>query len=117
MVAPSDLPEVDAGFQSAMKAGSVLVNVARGSIVDEGALAAALDLGTPELAVLDVFAEEPLPGDHPFWTHPSVVVTPHNAALGFGRYGRQTDLFVENLDRYLAGKDLINDVTQAAMRE
>jgi phosphoglycerate dehydrogenase-like enzyme len=137
MVGPSELPQVvgsadvvvvaapatqatrhlvDAGFLSAMKAGSVLVNVARGSIVDEGALAAALDLGAPELAVLDVFAVEPLPGDHPLWSHPSVVVTPHNAALGFGRYGRQTDLFVENLDRYLAGKDLINDVTEAAMR-
>jgi phosphoglycerate dehydrogenase-like enzyme len=108
---------IDADFLAAMKTGSVLVNVARGSIVDEDALAAALDLGTPELAVLDVFALEPLPGHHPLWTHPSTVVTPHNAALGFGRYGRQTDLFVENLDRYLAGKDLINDVTEAAMRE
>ena len=106
---------VDEDFLGRMRPGSVLVNVARGSLVDESALLAALHRGIPEAAILDVFATEPLPADHPFWDHPRVIVTPHNAAGGTGRYERQTDLFSENLDRYLAGKELLNDVTEAIL--
>jgi phosphoglycerate dehydrogenase-like enzyme len=104
---------IDASFLALMQPGSILVNVSRGSLVDQEALVAALDRGVPDLAVLDVFDAEPLPAEHPFWTHPSVVVTPHNAALGEGRYQRQADLFKVNLDRYLAGQPLFNDVTEA----
>ena len=104
---------VDGAFLASMKPQSVLVNVGRGSVVDEEALLTALDTGTPSAAVLDVFATEPLPPDHPFWTHPRVRVTPHNAAGGFGRFGRQADLFEANLTRFLDGEPLEHDVTGA----
>lgn len=108
---------VDAGFLGAMRPGSLLVNVARGSLVDEDALLAALERGAPEAAVLDVFATEPLPPDHPFWDHPAVTVTAHNAAGGTGRYERQAELFSENLDRFLAGRPLLEDVTDQILGE
>lgn len=104
---------VDAGFLASLREGSVLVNVGRGSLVDEEALLASLGRGRPAAAVLDVFATEPLPPDHPFWVHPGVRVTPHNAAGGFGRLQRQADLFDANLGRYLAGEPLEYDVTDA----
>jgi phosphoglycerate dehydrogenase-like enzyme len=102
---------VDADLLGRMKEGSILVNVARGSLVDEDALLAALDRGTPAVAILDVFRTEPLPADHPFWAHPSVRITPHNSAGGVGRLERQAELFADNLARYQAGEQLRNDVT------
>jgi phosphoglycerate dehydrogenase-like enzyme len=107
---------VDEAFLAQVRPGSVLVNVARGSLVDEDALLASLDEGRPGSAVLDVFHTEPLAPDHPFWTHPSVRVTPHNAAGGLGRLHRQAELFADNLGRYLAGEPLRNDVTDESRR-
>ena len=104
---------VDAEFLSRMKPGGLLVNVARGTLVDDNALIGSLDSGHLSAAVLDVFRTEPLPNDHPFWSHPSIRVTPHNAAGGVGRLGRQAELFKENLDRYLDGRPLLNEVTDA----
>ncbi len=104
---------VDARFLARMPPNSLLVNVARGALVDERALLDSLDSGHLRAAILDVFREEPLPDDHPFWSHPCVHVTPHNAAGGLGRLGRQADLFAENLDRYLHEQPLVHDVTDA----
>ena len=101
---------VDAAFLGAMRPDAVLVNVARGSIVDEHALVAALDAGRPDFAVLDVVDEEPLPAESPLWSHPRVVVTPHSSSGGHGRFARGADLFAANLRRYLDGEPLAHEV-------
>jgi len=99
---------VDAAFLAGMKSGSVLVNVGRGTLVDETALLQALDRGTPEFAILDVFDKEPLPADSPFWAHPRIALTGHASSYGEGLQRRNDALFVENLRRYLAGEPLLN---------
>lgn len=104
---------VDAEFLAAMKPGSILVNVARGDLVDEDALLAALDQGVPEHAVLDVFATEPLPVDSPFWVHPRVLMTPHSSGGGERRVDRAVDVFVDNLVRWQRGGELLHEFTLA----
>ncbi|MEL7156021.1 MAG: D-2-hydroxyacid dehydrogenase [Actinomycetota bacterium] len=96
----------NADFFAAMKPGSILVNVARGGVVDDEALLAALDRGTPGTAILDVFDTEPLPAEDPLWSHPSIVLTSHVAGAGSGLRPRSDRLFVEQLDNYLAGRPL-----------
>ena len=101
---------VDDGFLSAMKQGSVLVNVARGKLVDDEALLRALDGERLAAAVLDVFNTEPLDPAHPYWTHPKVVMTPHSSGGGTGRWDRGAELFCDNLRSLLAGEPLVNEV-------
>lgn len=86
-----------------MKLGALLVNVARGRIVDEAALAATLAAGKLRGAGLDVFGQEPLPSDHPFWGLPNVLITPHVSGVTAGFWRRETDLILRNLRRYLTG--------------
>lgn len=90
--------------------GAVLVNVARGGVVDEGALVGALRSGRLRGAGLDVFAREPLPEDSPLWSLPNVLVTPHVSGASHRFWRRQTDLILENLERHLAGRPLVNAV-------
>lgn len=104
---------VDDEFLSQTKPDALLVNIARGSLVDEAALVRALDEGRLGAAVLDVFETEPLPSDSPLWDHPKVDVVPHNSALSRARVRRQVDLFVDNLGRYRRGEPVRNLVTPA----
>jgi phosphoglycerate dehydrogenase-like enzyme len=94
--------------------GAVLVNVARGGIVDESALAGALRSGRLRGAALDVFEREPLPGDSPLWRLPNLLATPHVSGTSRLFWRRQAELIVENLRRYLAGAPLLNVVDKRA---
>ncbi|HEX6118266.1 MAG TPA: glyoxylate/hydroxypyruvate reductase A [Dongiaceae bacterium] len=91
--------------------GAVLIHAARGAHLVEADLLAALETGRLSHAVLDVFAVEPLPADHPFWRHPRVTVTPHVAAIT--RPGTGAAEIVENYRRALAGEALINQVDRS----
>lgn len=91
---------------AAMPRGSHLINAGRGPIVVDADLLAALDSGHLDWATLDVFHEEPLPSDHPYWTHPRVTVTPHNAADSLPDYVVPT--MVENIRRMRSGEPLLN---------
>jgi phosphoglycerate dehydrogenase-like enzyme len=94
----------------AMKPGAVLVNISRGALVDEMALVEALREGKIRGAGLDVFQEEPLPESSPLWDMPNVLITPHNAGANPNYNRRFTELFCDNLARYLRGEPLRNRV-------
>ena len=94
----------------AMKPAAVLINVSRGRLVDEPALAAALQAGHIAGAALDVFEEEPLPEDSPLWSLPNVLITPHTSAARRDHWDLATDLFAGNLRRFERREDLMNVV-------
>ena len=85
----------------ALKPGAVLVNIARGGVLDEPALLEALRDRRIALAGLDVFADEPLPTDSPFWDMPNVIVSPHSSANAASENRKITDIFLHNLRCYL----------------
>jgi phosphoglycerate dehydrogenase-like enzyme len=98
---------------AAMRDGSILLNAGRGRTVDTDALLAALPSGRPAAALLDVTDPEPLPPDHPLWTAPGVFITPHYAGNHPGYMDRAAEIFLENLQRFLDGRPLVNLVNLA----
>jgi phosphoglycerate dehydrogenase-like enzyme len=88
----------------AFKPGAILVNVARGGVLHQDALLAALDDGRLGGAFLDVAEPEPLPPESPLWTHPQVIVTPHISGGTPEGWARSVELFCRNLPLYLAGE-------------
>lgn len=92
-----------------LPARAVLINIGRGSLVDEAALVDALAAGRLRGAALDVFAEEPLPSASPLWDLPNVLIAPHSVSTVPLENDRLVTLFVENLRRYLDGEVLVNE--------
>lgn len=105
---------VDRGTLERLPRDAVVINVSRGTLLDELALLELLDAGDLRGAALDVFTVEPLPPGHRFWGHPRVLVSPHVAAVTARFWERETGLIVENIGRYLAGAPLRNVVDQEA---
>ena len=112
-----ETPETDGLLGAAelarMKPGAVLINLARGTLVDEAALVRALETGHLRGAMLDVFATEPLPADHPLWRLENVLITPHVGGTSARFWERETDLIVRNISRYQRGDPLENRVDKA----
>ena len=112
IVAAPGTPEtrhlIDKRRLALLPSSAVLINVGRGSIVDEAAMVRALQVGRLRGAALDVFEREPLPDDSPLWTMPNVLMSPHSASTVEQENERIVDLFIENLRRYLDGQPLLN---------
>ncbi|KQZ85163.1 hypothetical protein ASD56_02000 [Microbacterium sp. Root166] len=94
--------------------GALVVNIARGGIVDEQALLERLRDGRIAGAALDVFDDEPLPADSPWWSEPHTLVTPHVAGLAPQYHAQTLDLVVENLTRLAAGQPVLNEVDRVS---
>lgn len=106
---------IDAAALAAMKPSACVVCFSRGGIIDDAALLAALRDGTIAGAGLDAHGVEPLPPDSPFWTLPNTIITPHNGATTEATRERGFQIFLENLRRYVEGRnDLVNRVDKQA---
>src|SRR5271154_458797 len=95
---------------SKMKRGARLINLGRGSAIDEVALVRALERGLLGGAALDVTDTEPLPAESPLWNAPNLLITPHTSAISSRLWQRETDLLVHLLEQWFDGSDLDNRV-------
>jgi glyoxylate/hydroxypyruvate reductase A len=105
---PETVGMLDARKIASIKRGAVVVNIARGSVIDEPALIEALRSGQLGGAALDVVAREPLSPDSPLWDMPNVLITPHSMSTATDENERLTTLFCDNLRRYLGEQPLHN---------
>jgi phosphoglycerate dehydrogenase-like enzyme len=96
-----------------MKPSALFVNVTRGELMDSNALIAAVNSGKIAGAGLDVGPQEPLPSDHPLWTTPNVVMTPHTAGASQFRISRNLDRFCRNIAHYSAGEPLEGQINKS----
>lgn len=110
---PSTKGMVDAAAFAAMKPGAVLADVSRGGVIETSALLAALNTGRLAGAVLDVFEEEPLPADHAIWSAPNTLISPHCSSVYEGWEMASFDMFLDNLENWIAGRPLNNLVSPA----
>jgi phosphoglycerate dehydrogenase-like enzyme len=101
---------IDASVLAAMKKTAVLINVARGPVVDEAALISALAANQIAGAALDVFETEPLPTTSPLWARDNVIISPHVAGNAADYHDKTAALFIENLQRYLENRPLLNRI-------
>ena len=101
---------IGAAELQAMRSDAFLINVGRGESLDEGALVDALRRGAIAGAALDVFSQEPLPAEHPFWSLPNLVLTPHVSGYTPRYFEKMLLLFEDNLERFLGGRPLRNVV-------
>ena len=99
---------VDRRRLSLLPQGAFVINIGRGSVIEEQAMVDLLAAGYLSGAALDVFEVEPLPAGSPLWDMPNVLINPHSASTSHKENGRITDLFCENLRRYLDGRPLLN---------
>ena len=104
---------LDAEAFACVKPGARLINIARGEIVDETAMIAALRSGRLGGAALDAHVQEPLPPDSPLWDLPNVIVSPHNASASTGNEPRAAGMFIANYVRWARGEPMVNVQTLA----
>ncbi|WP_299873160.1 glyoxylate/hydroxypyruvate reductase A [uncultured Sulfitobacter sp.] len=108
---PATTNTLNAETLALMPKGARIINPGRGPLIEDAALLDALDTGHIAHATLDVFREEPLPPENPYWAHPNVTVTPHIAAET--RAGTASQVIAENVRRGEAGEPFINLVDRA----
>lgn len=106
----------DAAFFAGMKRGALFVNIGRGQLIDDDALREALDTGQIAHAALDVARIEPLPSDAWQWRHPRITMTAHVAGRGSGLNRRVDAAMLDNLERYLKGDALRNEIEPDVFR-
>jgi phosphoglycerate dehydrogenase-like enzyme len=112
-VTPATTGIMNAARLSKMKPDAYLINVARGPLIDESALLDALLQRRIAGAALDVFNQEPLPADSPFWSLDNILITPHTAAVTDRLWERHYRLIVDNMKRFLGGRPLLNEVDKS----
>ena len=93
-----------------MKRGARLINIGRGSLLDESAMIQALESGALGGAALDVAATEPLPAESPLWKAPNLFITPHTSGVSDRLWNRQTEILIALLERWFDGREMFNRV-------